>query len=310
MLISIVIPVYNEEENLTILFDRLLTSLNKLDHPYEIIFTNDGSQDHSFSLLSDFYQKHPDKVKIIDFHSNYGQHMAIIAAFEKAKGDVVVTLDADLQNPPEEIYKLLKKVEEGHDYVGSFRINRKDSYFRTYVSVAVNYVREKLTNIYMQDHGCMLRAYTRTIIEHIIATKERSTFIPALAYNLALNPTEVAVMHHERAAGKSKYNLYKLIRLHFDLITGFSLVPLQIFTIFGMFISCASGMLVIYMLLRRLIVGPEVEGVFTLFAIMFFLISVLITGVGLVGEYVGRIFQDISHRPRYVIKQVLEKPPL
>lgn len=305
--LSIVIPVYNEEENLKTLCTRLIKSLDALDKSYEIIFTNDGSKDRSLEILREFHKIYPDKIRVIDFHGNFGQHMAIIAAFEISRGQVVVTLDADLQNPPEEISKLIAKIDEGYDYVGSYRDARKDTFFRTYVSKLVNFVREKITDIRMRDQGCMLRAYSRMIVNQIVSSEERSTFIPALAHNFSINPTEVEVRHDARAAGESKYNLYKLIRLNFDLITGFSLVPLQIFTIFGMFISFLSGFLVIYMFLRRLLIGPEVEGVFTLFAILFFLVSVVIMGIGLVGEYLGRIFQTLSHRPRFIVKEIIEK---
>jgi undecaprenyl-phosphate 4-deoxy-4-formamido-L-arabinose transferase len=305
--LSVVIPVYNEADNLPPLFDRLTDTLDKTSRAYEIIFTNDGSKDASLDLLKDFFQKRPQVVRIIDFHGNFGQHMAIMAAFEQARGKIIVTLDADLQNPPEEIPKLLEKMDEGYDYVGSHRASRQDSFFRTYVSRLVNWFRESTTDIRMRDQGCMLRAYSRQIINQIVQSGERSTFIPALAYKFSLNPTEIEVKHDARAAGVSKYNLYRLIRLNFDLITGFSLIPLQIFTLFGMAISALSGLLVAYMVLRRLIIGPEAEGVFTLFTIVFFLISVVITGIGIIGEYLGRIFQTLSQRPRYVIRQIIEQ---
>jgi undecaprenyl-phosphate 4-deoxy-4-formamido-L-arabinose transferase len=305
--LSIVIPVYNEAENLAPLFDRLTDTLDKIGRVYEIIFTNDGSKDASLDLLKAFFQKRPEIIRIVDFHGNFGQHMAIMAAFEQSRGKTVVTLDADLQNPPEEIPQLLRKMDEGYDYVGSYRAHRQDSFFRTYISRLVNWFRESTTDIRMRDQGCMLRAYSRQIIDQIVQSGERSTFIPALAYKFSLNPTEIEVKHDARAAGVSKYNLYRLIRLNFDLITGFSLIPLQIFTLFGMAISALSALLVGYMILRRLIIGPEAEGVFTLFAIVFFLISVVITGIGIIGEYLGRIFQTLSQRPRYVIRQVIEQ---
>jgi undecaprenyl-phosphate 4-deoxy-4-formamido-L-arabinose transferase len=305
-LLSVVIPVYNEEENLQTLFQRLSSALDSLKRPYEIIFTNDGSRDRSLILLQEFHTQRPQQVRIIDFQGNYGQHMAIIAAFEQARGDTIITLDADLQNPPEEISKLVDAVEAGHDYVGSYRAQRQDSFWRRGMSRCINWLRESITNIRMRDQGCMLRAYTRPIVEQIINARERSTFIPALAWQFSMNPTEIEVRHEARAAGTSKYNFYSLIRLNFDLITGFSLVPLQLFTIFGLTVSFLSGLLVVYMMLRRFIVGPEAEGLFTLVAILIFLISVAITGIGLIGEYVGRLSQFVSQRPRFVIRQIIE----
>lgn len=305
--LSVVIPVYNEADNLTPLFHRLTTTLDKEKSSYEIIFTNDGSRDQSLDLLKQFHKDRPEVVRIIDFHGNWGQHMALMAAFEHSHGKIVVTLDADLQNPPEEIPKLIARMKEGFDYVGSYRANRQDNYFRTYVSRMVNWFREATTDIKMRDQGCMLRAYSRQIIDQIVKSEERSTFIPALAYKFSFHPTEIEVKHDARASGESKYNLYRLIRLNFDLITGFSLIPLQLFTLFGMIVSGLSGILVAYMLLRRLIIGPEAEGLFTLFAILFFLVSVVITGIGILGEYLGRIFQTLSQRPRFVIRQIIEK---
>ncbi len=305
--VSIVIPVYNEQENLPALFIRLTTVLDKFGQPYELLFTNDGSRDNSLALLRDFHKQRPKQVRVIDFNGNFGQHMAIMAAFERARGDVIVTLDADLQNPPEEIPKLLVEIERGHDVVGGYRKERHDSWFRRNASRLLNRVRESTTRIRMRDQGCMLRAYRRHIVEHITASGETSTFIPALAMSFAASPAEVEVEHAMRAAGTSKYNLYKLIRLNFDLMTGFSVVPLQIFTLFGMVIATGSLLFVIFLFIRRLIIGPEAEGVFTLFAILYFLVGVGIMGLGVIGEYVGRIYQEVRRRPRFVIREVYEQ---
>ena len=305
--LTVVIPVYNEQENLPALFARLTTVLDRIGKPYEILFTNDGSRDNSLALLRDFHQQRPKQVRVIDFNGNFGQHMAIMAAFERARGEVIVTLDADLQNPPEEIPKLLAEIDNGHDVVGGYRKDRQDSWFRRRASRLLNVVRETTTHIRMRDQGCMLRAYRRNIVEHIIASGETSTFIPALAMSYAANPTEVEVEHAARAAGASKYNLYKLIRLNFDLMTGFSVVPLQVFTLFGMAISVGSLLFVVYLFIRRLIIGPEVQGVFTLFAILYFLVGVGIMGLGVIGEYIGRIYQEVRRRPRFMIRDVYEQ---
>ena len=304
--LSVIIPVYNEEEGLQALFDRLYPALDKLGVTYEILFVNDGSRDRSSAILREQFQKRPDVTRVILFQGNFGQHMAIMAGFEYALGQRMVTLDADLQNPPEDIANLLAKMEEGHDYVGSIRRQRNDSWWRHVASRAMNSLRERITRIKITDQGCMLRAYDRKVIDAINSCKEVNTFIPALAYSFARNPAEVVVGHEERAAGESKYSLYSLICLNFDLMTGFSVVPLQMFSMLGISISVLSAFFVAFLLVRRLIVGPEAEGLFTLFAIAFLLIGITLFGIGLLGEYVGRIYQQVRHRPRYLVEAVLE----
>ena len=305
--LSVIVPVYNEEAGLPALFDRLYPALDALKTSYEIIFINDGSRDRSAAVLRGQFEQRPDVTRVILLASNAGQHMAIMAGFEHSHGDIVVTLDADLQNPPEEIGKLVEKVRAGHDCVGSIRQQRQDSAFRRYASKAMNGLRERITHIKMTDQGCMLRAYSRDIVEAINSCKEVSTFIPALAYSFAQRPAEVEVAHEERHAGESKYSLYALIRLNFDLMTSFSLVPLQFFSMLGICISMLSAFFVVFLFIRRLTYGPEAEGVFTLFGIAFFLIGLTLFGVGLLGEYVGRIYQQVRHRPRYRIGAILER---
>ena len=304
--LSVVIPVYNEEKTLKKLIERLMPALDQLGKSYEILFTNDGSRDDSWPILNAIQQQFPDRITLIDFNANYGQHMAIMAGFEHTQGNIIITMDADLQNPPEEIYKLIEKIDEGFDVVGGYRANRheNDHIVRRYCSKIMNYIRGKITNITMTDQGCMLRAYTRPIIDLITKTGETSTFIPALAFKLAGNPTEVEVKHEPRVEGQSNYSVYELIRVTLDLFTGFSLFPLHVFSMGGIFISLLSFVLCFYLIIRRLIIGPEADGMFTLFAILFFFIGVCITGIGIVGEYVGRTYQAISGRPRYLIRQI------
>lgn len=301
--LSVVIPVYNEEAGLDLLVSRLLPVLDKIGKPFEVIFVNDGSKDRSQAILEDLHRSRPTQIRALQFMRNYGQHPAIMAGFEHVRGEVIVTMDADLQNPPEDIPRLLELIEQGHDVVGGCRSNRQDTWFRKAISRLSNIVRERITHISMTDHGCMLRAYRKEIITQIVESGDASPFITALSQYLAVNPAEIVVGHEERAAGVSNYNLYKLIRYNFDLVTGFSLVPLQLFTIFGAMLSFLSGILFVYMAVRRLMLGPEVEGVFTLFAFMFLLISVTMTGLGIIGEYVGRIYKEVRHRPRYVVKE-------
>jgi len=309
--LSVVIPVYNEEECLETLYKRLTAVLDKIDKPSEIVFTNDGSSDKSAEILKSFHKRRPRQIRVIEFNGNFGQHMAIMAAFERTRGEVVINLDADLQNPPEEIPRFLEKFEAGYDYVGSIRDHRKDSYIlRSLPSKFMNKLRGKVTDIHITDQGCMMRSYSRRIVDLITRCDEASTFITALGYRFATNPTEIVIRHDAREEGDSKYDAYRLIRVTFDLFTGFSMAPLHVFTVFGFIVSALSGLLVAYMIARRLIIGPEAEGLFTLFAILFFLVSVAITGIGIVGEYVGRIYEVVRKRPRFLIKEVLDTDPL
>ncbi len=308
--LSVVIPVYNEEAGLPHLYARLYPALDALAArgvSYEVVFVNDGSRDRSAEILSDQFRTRPDVTRVVLFNGNYGQHMAILAGFQASRGDIVVTLDADLQNPPEEIGALVDKMREGYDYVGSIRRKRQDSAWRTYLSKAMNQIREKITHIKITDQGNMLRAYGRNVINLINQCTEVNTFVPALAYTFARKPTEIIVEHEERAAGESKYSFYSLIRLNFDLMTGFSIMPLQLFSMLGMAMSGVSGALVLLLLVRRFFLGAEAEGLFTLFAIAFFLMGVILFGIGLLGEYVGRIYQQVQGRPRFVVQTTLEQ---
>ena len=305
--LSVVIPVYNEEAGLAQLFDRLYPALDALGLRYEVVFINDGSRDRSAALLAAQFERRPEVTRVILFNGNFGQHRAILAGFEHCRGERIVTLDADLQNPPEDIKVLLDAMDQGHDYVGSIRRKRKDIAWRRWASRSMNRLRAKLTRIEMTDQGCMMRAYSRNIVQLINQCGEMNTFIPALAYQFARTPTEVLVGHEERSAGESKYSLYSLIRLNFDLVTGFSVVPLQWFSMLGMVVSAGAGALVVLLVFRRIFLGPEEGGLFTLFAIAFLLIGLALFGIGLLGEYIGRIYQEVRSRPRYVISAILEK---
>ena len=304
--LSVVIPVYNEEDGLAALFARLYPALDALGERYEVIFVNDGSRDASAARLAQQQKLRPDVTRVILFNGNYGQHMAILAGFEHTRGEVVVTLDADLQNPPEEIGALLAKMREGYDYVGTIRRQRQDSWFRRHASRWMNALRERITHVRMTDQGCMLRAYGRDVVDTINRCSEVNTFVPALAYTFSLRPTEIEVAHEERAAGESKYSLFKLVRLNFDLMTGFSLMPLQFMSFLGIALALASGALFAWLMIDRILFGSQVQGVFTLFAITFCLLGVLLFSIGLLGEYIGRIYEQVRGRPRYVVQAVLD----
>jgi undecaprenyl-phosphate 4-deoxy-4-formamido-L-arabinose transferase len=311
-ILSVVIPVYNEEAGLPALFARLYPALDALRIAYEIIFVNDGSRDRSAAGLRRQFELRPDVTRVVLFNSNYGQHLAIMAGFQHARGTRVVTLDADLQNPPEEIAKLLAKMDEGYDYVGGVRAERHDTWFRRNASRIMNRLREQTTRIHMSDQGCMLRAYGRQVVDAINKCEEVNTFIPALAFTFSNNPTEIEVAHEERAAGTTKYSLYKLMRLNFDLVTGFSLAPLQAFSLVGFVLAAGSTGVVVFQIFNRLLRGEAAEGMFQSVteAMQFFLFGVVLFGIGLLGEYIGRIYQEVLRRPRFIVSAVLEQRPV
>jgi undecaprenyl-phosphate 4-deoxy-4-formamido-L-arabinose transferase len=305
--VSIIIPVFDEEETLPSLFARLYPALDALGRTFEVLFVDDGSRDRSVAILRDQYERRPDCTRVVVLASNAGQHMAILAGFELARGEQVVTLDADLQNPPEEIGRIVAALDAGADFVGTIRRRRRDVLWRHLASRTLNWIRERTTRIHITDQGCMLRGYGRDVVDAVNRCYEVNTFVPALAYLYARHPIELTVEHAERVRGESKYSLGQLIRLNFDLMTGFSLVPLQLFTIGGMVIAVLSLLFVLVLAVRRLFIGPEAEGLFTLFGILFLLMGVLLFGLGVVGEYIGRIYGQVRQRPRYVVAAVLQE---
>jgi len=309
--LSIVIPVYNEQETLPSLFARLYPALDALRRPYEIIFVNDGSRDGSAALLREQFERRSDVTRVVLFAANFGQHRAILAGFAHARGKYLITLDADLQNPPEEIGRVVAELDAGYDYVGTIRQQRQDVAWRRWASRVINAIRERTTRIRITDQGCMFRGYGRSIVDAINQCSENNTFVPALAYTFAGRPTEISVRHEDRSFGESKYSLLQLIKLNFDLMTGFSIVPMQIFSALGTGVSFLSVLFGIGLVIRRLVGGADAaeQGVFTLFAIAFLLIGFALFGLGLLGEYIGRIYEEVRRRPRYIVGAVLERLP-
>jgi undecaprenyl-phosphate 4-deoxy-4-formamido-L-arabinose transferase len=304
--ISVIIPVYNEEENLEELGRRLVLTLKGMDRPFEIIFVDDGSGDRSWELLTQLHRQHPQNIRALQFNRNFGQHQAIFAGFQATRGQVIVTLDADLQNLPEDIPKLVAKLEEGYDSVGGWREVRLDSWLRTLPSYVINRTMSWVTGVQLRDYGCMLRAYRREVVDGINQCQESSSFIPALANLFSRRVAEIPVGHAERERGTSKYNLFKLLRLNFDLMTGFSHLPIHVVGAMGVAIALLGFLFGLFLFIRRLFVGPEVEGVFTLFAILFVFVGLNTFGLALIGAYVGRIYKEVRGRPRYIIRQRLD----
>jgi undecaprenyl-phosphate 4-deoxy-4-formamido-L-arabinose transferase len=304
-MISLVIPVFNEEGNLPVLMSRIRPVMSALKRPWEVILVDDGSRDRSLSILKGF-TIHPE-VRVVELTRNYGQHAAILAGFSIVRGGIVVTLDADLQNPPEEIPRLIAAMEEGcFDVVGTIRRGRKDSLLRIVPSRIVNMVARKITGVRMTDWGCMLRAYRRTVVERMIDCHEHATFIPALATHFGKRVTEIEVAHEERHGGKSNYPLRKLINLQFDLVASFSELPIKLIMYGGILLAILGVCFGAFLVVARLVYGAfwAAQGVFTLFAILFVFVGLQFFALGLIGEYIGRIYREVRKRPEYVIEHV------
>jgi len=306
--VSVVIPVFNESASIPRLHARLHQVLQQLGRSFEIVYVDDGSTDRSLEELL-LVQGWDPAVKVVTLARNAGQHAAVLAGFAHARGAVVVTLDADLQNPPEEIPRLLAEIDAGHDAVGTRREGRNDPFLRRAISAVVSRLASLAVGVPMTDCGSMLRAYRRPVVEEILRLAERALFIPALGAWLARRPTEISIRHEARVAGRSRYSPLRFMQLGFDLMTGFSLVPIQLVSLAGIGVALLGIGFGAFLLVRRLVLGPESEGLFTLFAILFVFVGILIFAVGLVGEYVGRIYAEVRRRPPYVVRAVYPGDP-
>ncbi|HID68927.1 MAG TPA: glycosyltransferase [Desulfobacterales bacterium] len=303
--LSIVIPVFNETENIQELLERCLAACDKTNRPFEIVLVDDGSMDGSTEKLRRFAKREEPVVSVF-LNRNYGQHAAVFAGFEQARGQTLITLDADLQNPPEEIPNLVREMDKGYDVVGTVRKNRKDSLFRRLASSMVNSLVRRSTGVMMHDYGCMLRAYSRPIVDAMLKCSENSTFIPILANSFARNTTEIKVAHELRRQGESKYSFFKLISLQFDLLTAMSTFPLRLLSIVGTLIAASGVGFGFFLIIMRFARGADwaAEGVFSLFAVLFIFIGTQFIGLGMLGEYIGRIYKDVRGRPRYFVQEV------
>ena len=306
--LSLVIPVYNEQVNLTELIERCTKTCAEIGKPYEIVLVDDGSQDESAQVIRQASEQQAEIVGVL-LNRNYGQHAAVMAGLAQARGEVMVTLDADLQNPPEEVPKLIAEIENGYDVVGSVRQMRQDSVFRKLSSWLVNKAAQMATGVLMHDYGCMLRAYRRPIINAMLQCHERSTFIPILANMFAHKTTEIPVKHAARENDESKYSFLKLINLQFDLLTSMTTFPLRLLSLLGGSLAVLGFILSGLLPVLRLIYGAEwaAQGVLTVFSILFLFSGVQLLAMGLLGEYIGRIYNDVRARPRYFIREIISQ---
>jgi undecaprenyl-phosphate 4-deoxy-4-formamido-L-arabinose transferase len=302
--VAIVIPVYNEAANLPLLWGRLRALLTDITREWQVVFVDDGSTDNSLEILRE-YSREDARIRIVELARNFGQHSALLAGFRNSRGDIVVTLDADLQNPPEEIPRLLDAIAEGNDVVGGWREERQDRPYRRLASRMHNRITSAIVGVPMHDYGCMLRAYRRHIVNTVIACDEKAAFVPALANSFAKRVAEIPVAHSERHDGESKYNLFRLAHLSLNLITGFSNFPIQAMSLAAVGIFLLDALFVALLLAHRLLYGPQQEGaLWVLFAFTFALLGLVMLALGLIGEYIGRIYLEVRRRPTYIVRTI------
>jgi undecaprenyl-phosphate 4-deoxy-4-formamido-L-arabinose transferase len=303
--LSIVIPMYNEEANVGPLFERLLKVCRALTLTWEVVCVDDGSRDQTANLVRTAQAKAPEIV-LVRFARNFGQHAAVTAGFAHARGNWIITLDADLQNPPEEIPKLVGCFTAGHDLINTWRIDRQDTWFRKTASAVTNRIVRRISGIKLEDFGCMLRGYSREVAQAVVNCREYKTFIPALASLFARSPTSIGVAHAERAAGKSNYSLLKLLSLQLDLITSFSVYPLRLLFMIGMLLAACGVLFGVLLLVLRLANGPAWanDGTLTVMGVLMIFTGLQFLAFGLLGEYIGRIFQQVRLREPFIVQAV------
>lgn len=311
--ISVIVPLLNEEENIEVLYRELTDQLRELGQEFEIIFVDDGSTDQTFEILSKI-QKDDSRVKVISFRKNFGQTAALSAGFDHARGDIIVTLDADLQNDPQDIPKLLEKLNEGYDLVNGWRFDRKDPFLtRRLPSIIANKVISFITRVTLHDYGCTLKAFRKEVTKNIRLYGEMHRFIPAIASGMGISICEVKVNHRARKYGKSKYGISRTIRVILDLITvkfllSYATRPIQVFGLLGFCSGIIGFAIAIYLTIQRQFFGiPLANRPLLLLAILLIFIGLQFVTLGLIAELQARTYHETQNKPIYVIREILEK---
>ena len=310
--LSIVIPIYNEKESVGRLYSRLNKTLSKLKIKYEVILIDDGSTDGTYEELKKINKKNS-SYKIIRFRRNFGQTSAMSAGFHYSSGDVIITLDADLQNDPKDIPAILKKLDEGYDIVSGWRRERKDkAVSRRFPSIVANKIISRLSGVYLHDYGCTLKAYRKEVIENIELYGEMHRYIPAVASRMGVSVAEIPVTHHSRKYGKSKYGISRTIRVILDIITikfllSYSQRPIQIFGLLGLLSGSAGFIITAYLIIMRIFFNQSLADrpLFILSIFMIFIGIQLIT-MGLLAEINMRIYHEAQDKPTYVIRDIIQ----
>ena len=308
--ISVIIPILNEAPNIPQLHEELVDVLEGMNNPYELIFIDDGSDDASFALLSELAAKH-DKTTVIQFRRRFGQTAAMVAGIDRSRGDIIITMDGDLQNDPRDIPRLVEKLEEGYDIVSGWRKDRKDPFLhRRLPSILANRLISKLTGVHLHDYGCTLKAYRSVVLKSVKLYGEMHRFIPALASWLGVEVAEIPVNHRRRLHGKSKYDISRTVRVVLDLINVKFLItyktrPIQVFGFFGVasFAGSFIGMIVVFILRFY---GVDITGnPLFLISIVLFLMGMQFLTMGLLGEIVTRTYHETQNKQIYAVRRII-----
>jgi len=301
--ISIVVPVYNEEATLEVLYAEIVAAMEGYGHRFEIVAVDDGSRDGSFEVLKRLQGRDP-RLRVIRLARNFGQNPAMYAGFAHVQGRTVVTIDADLQNPPAEIPKLLEKLAEGHDIVQGWREGRQDSFFRRTVSRLINGLVSFLLQVKVHDLGCGMKAYRREVIERLSMASHRSRYLPAEAAWLGADLAEVKVAHRPRSGGDSKYGILSLVSVNFDMLASISSLPVRVIGMIGLLFSLAGFAMGARVAYVRLAYG-DFQQLTSVIAIFFVLAGVQMGCTGIMCGYISRIYTEVQARPYYIVGEVL-----
>lgn len=312
--LSLIIPVYNEAENLPILYDSIQQTLKANKNIWEVIFIDDGSSDGSFDVLKSLVEKDPEHVRVVAFRRNFGQTAAITAGIDHAQGEIIVLMDADMQNDPADIPMLLAKLDEGYDLVSGWRKHRRDNRLtRTIPSNIANGLISWVTGVHLHDYGCTLKAYRREALEGFRLYGEMHRFIPVFAHSVGARITELPVQHHERKFGKANYGLDRTMKIVLDLFTvkfllNYSHKPMRLFGGAGMLLISGAGILLLYLYIRRVIEGVPVLGspLFQL-GVMILILGTQSILMGLIAELLARTYHESQSKPTYTVRTVLGK---
>ncbi len=316
MKLSIVIPVYNEADNIRMLYHELKDVLEKMGKSYEVLFIDDGSSDNTISFLKDI-QRHDEHIKLICFRRNFGQTAAISAGFDHAVGDIIVTMDGDLQNDPRDIPRMIHKIEEeGFDLVTGWRYDRKDPFIsRKLPSIIANKIISMTTRVCLHDYGCTLKAFKKEIIKNIRLYGEMHRFIPAVASGMGIRFDEIKVNHRPRQHGTSKYGISRTIRVILDLITvkfllSYATRPIQVFGFVGMVSFLTGGLICLVMAVQRQFYGvPMADRPMLLLAILIIFIGTQFISIGLVAELQARTYHESQNKPVYYVREIVASKP-